>query len=228
MITRDIDIRNFLNSVILEKYKSDPDTKIISELDVCYGNARIDVAVINSIITGYEIKSDSDTLQRLPKQIELYSKVFDKINIVSGTVYINKILNLVPDWWGVIEIISDNIGITGYNEIRQPALNKSIDAYSLSQLLWKSESLELLGQYSLSKGLSNKTIKTIWIAISNNIPLENIQEFVRFKLKNRLNCRTVKPVRLSPKSFDYQKKNLDRLLSQITRSQYAKNQDYFC
>jgi len=218
MITRDIDIRNFLNSVILAKHKSDTDTKIISELDICYGDARIDLAVINSIITGYEIKSDSDTLQRLPKQIELYSKVFDKVNIVSGKVYIDKILNLVPEWWGVIEIISDNIGITGYNAIRQPALNKSIDAYSLSQLLWKSEALELLGRYSLSKGLSNKTIKTLWIAISNNISLANIQEFVRFKLKNRLNCRTVKPVRLSPKSFDYKKKNLYRIASQLTRN----------
>jgi hypothetical protein len=34
MKTRDIDIRNFLNSVILKKYKNDSDTKIINEFNV--------------------------------------------------------------------------------------------------------------------------------------------------------------------------------------------------
>jgi len=223
MKTRDIDIRNFLNSVILKKYKNDPDTKIINEFDICRGDTRIDVAVINGIITGYEIKSDSDTLKRLPNQIELYSKVFDKVTIISGKVYIDKIINLVPKWWGVIEITCNKSEIKDSIKIRKAEHNKFIDAYYVSQLLWKNEALELLEEYNLSKGLSNKTIKILWEKISNNIPLEKIQEFVRFKLKNRLNWRVDKQQtqcaglsRSAPKSLDFRKKNLDRWLSQIS------------
>ena len=107
--------------------------------------------------------------------------------------------------------------------IRNAKRNKSINAYSVSQLLWKSEALELLSLYELSKGLSNKTIDIIWEKIANNIPLEKIQEFVRLKLKNRSNWRADKQqiqcAGLSqsvPRSLDFRLKNLNRLLSQIS------------
>jgi hypothetical protein len=223
MKTRDIDIRNFLNSIILKKYKNDPDTKIVNEFNICHGNARIDIAVINGSIIGYEIKSDSDTLQRLPKQIELYNKVFDKVTIISGEVYIDRIMNLVPEWWGVIEVVGGKKGIKNHIYIRKATNNKSVDAHSVSQLLWKNEALELLAKYNLSRGLSNKTIKILWEKVVDNIPLEKIQEFVRLKLKNRSNWRVDKQriqcaglSRSVPKSLDFRLKNLNRLLSQIS------------
>ncbi len=223
MKTKDIDIRNFLNSVILKKYKNDSNTKIINEFDICRGDVRIDVAVINGSINGYEIKSDSDTLQRLPKQIELYNKVFNNVTIISGKVYIDEIVNLVPEWWGVIEVVGGKNEIKDCIKIRKAGDNKFVDAYSVSQLLWKNEALELLAKYNLSKGLSNKTIKILWGKIADNIPLEKIQEFVRFKLKNRLNWRVdgqqtryAGLSRSAPKSLDFRKKNLERWLSQIS------------
>ena len=223
MKTKDIDIRNFLNSVILKKYRNDPDTKIINEFDICRGDTRIDVAVINGSINGYEIKSDSDTLQRLPRQIELYSKVFNEVTIISGKVYIDKIMNLVPEWWGVMEVVSGKHGIKDFIEIRKAKNNKFVDTYSVSQLLWKNEALELLTEYNLSKGLSNKTVKILWEKISNNIPIEKIQKFVRIKIKSRSIWRVDKQQtqcaglsRSAPKSLDFRKKNLERWLSRIS------------
>lgn len=184
--TRDIDIRNFLYSIILKEYKNDPGTRIINEFSngaSGYG-ARIDVAVINESINGYEIKSDRDNLQRLPKQIELYSKAFDKITIISGKVHIDRIMNLVPECWGVIEVLDGKDKIEDFVNIRKAEDNKFIDAYSVSQLLWENEALELLARHNLLKGLSNKTITTLWKEIADNIPLKGIQEFVRLKLKS--------------------------------------------
>jgi hypothetical protein len=117
--------------------------------------------------------------------------VFDRITIICGKIHTNKILNLVPEWWGVLEVTGDKYGMKK-SIIRNAKRNKSINAYSVSQLLWKSEALELLSLYELSKGLSNKTIDIIWEKIANNIPLEKIQEFVRLKLKNRSNWRADK------------------------------------
>ena len=53
-------------------------------MGVWSGTVRIDVAVLNGEMCGYEIKSDRDTLERLPFQIEIYSKEFDKLTLVVG------------------------------------------------------------------------------------------------------------------------------------------------
>ena len=37
--------------------------RIVEELSVCDGEARVDVALINGKLCGYEIKSDRDTLE---------------------------------------------------------------------------------------------------------------------------------------------------------------------
>ncbi|WP_168198409.1 sce7726 family protein [Crassaminicella thermophila] len=74
----DPDIRELLLKKFLKTkaFISDPTTKLIHEMDVCFGTSRIDIAVINGKIHGYEIKSEQDTLDRLPAQIESYNKIF--------------------------------------------------------------------------------------------------------------------------------------------------------
>ena len=64
--------------------QNDPQTLIVEELGIRQGAARVDVAVVNGSLHGYEIKSARDTLERLPKQSELYSSVFDTITLVTA------------------------------------------------------------------------------------------------------------------------------------------------
>jgi hypothetical protein len=63
------------------------------------GSVRIDVAVINGELTGYELKSDRDTLERLPLQAELYSRVFDRLILVVGKRHAKKAIEHIPEWW---------------------------------------------------------------------------------------------------------------------------------
>lgn len=60
----DYDIRVSLKETLANEHKG-TDTIIVDELPICWGDARIDLAVINGRINGYEIKSDRDTLDRL-------------------------------------------------------------------------------------------------------------------------------------------------------------------
>jgi hypothetical protein len=48
-------------------------------------SARTDIAVINGSLHAFEIKSDSDSLDRLPSQIEAYQGVFEYITLVCGS-----------------------------------------------------------------------------------------------------------------------------------------------
>lgn len=187
--SRDIDIRKTLHEILDVEFKDDPTTRIVDELALCQGEARVDVAVINGALHGYEIKSDSDTLERLPKQIEVYSRVLDKITIVTGKSHIQKVCNLIPYWWGIEEaehISNEKVEIRTY---REPLPNPTIDPYSVIQLLWRDEAVELLKSYNLARGFLTKPRQEIWKRAAENIPMDVLQQFVRRRLKTRCNWR---------------------------------------
>src|ERR1035441_1910308 len=81
-VTRDADIRKVLLEGLEAKY-SDRDHDLIVEEFGCKA-ARADVAVINGVLHAYEIKSDSDSLDRLPSQIDAYQGVFEYVTLVCG------------------------------------------------------------------------------------------------------------------------------------------------
>ena len=80
----DVDIRSALRSRLLAKHAADADTVIIDELGVCRGKVRVDVAVVNGMLHGYEIKSDRDNLRRFSGQVDFYGKVLDRATLVVG------------------------------------------------------------------------------------------------------------------------------------------------
>src|SRR6266550_991942 len=97
----DHQLRRALKSKVLARYAKDPDTRIVDELGLRHGIARVDIAVVNGIIHGYELKSDKDNLKRLPHQVTIYSSVLDKVTLVVGIRHALEATELVPDWWGI-------------------------------------------------------------------------------------------------------------------------------
>lgn len=110
MKTRDIDIRQKLHKELSSQYKNRTDTIVVDELNLCQGDARIDIAVVNGKIHGYEIKSESDTLERLPNQISIYNQVMDTVTIVTAEKHLEKVKQLIPAWWG-IKIVEKNLEV---------------------------------------------------------------------------------------------------------------------
>ena len=84
--TNDTLIRSALKKFLTNHHAQDEKVRIIEEFGVQHGTARVDIAVINGIIHGYEIKSDQDTLRRLPRQMGVFNLVFDKITLVVGKI----------------------------------------------------------------------------------------------------------------------------------------------
>ncbi|MEA9844115.1 sce7726 family protein [Xanthomonas campestris] len=101
MITRDSDVRAALMKNVISDHIANPDTLVVEELGLNRGSCRVDVAVVNGLLHGYEIKSDADTLSRLPSQVISYSAVLDKATLVVGASHTMRALSLIPDWWGV-------------------------------------------------------------------------------------------------------------------------------
>lgn len=190
MQTRDIDIRNALHTKTLIKHKNDPDTLVVDELGLCQGIVRIDIAVINGSINGYEIKSEKDTLERLPMQIEYYSKVLDTITIVTGECHLDSLYNSLPEWCGIKLAFKTKNDLVSFRSIRKPKKNPQIEPYCLAQLLWRDEALAILTELGIEKGFLSKPRNIIWRKLSDSIPLYSLQDYVRRQLKARSNWRS--------------------------------------
>jgi hypothetical protein len=100
--TKDTDIRAALHAKRLRRVKARPDTLVIDELGLAHARSRIDVAVINGCIHGYEIKSAKDTLDRLGTQIDIYRQALQKLTLVAAPKHVAGILTHAPEWCGLI------------------------------------------------------------------------------------------------------------------------------
>ena len=186
-----------IRKVLIDSFKHIPDycqhndTVYINELDIRHGTSRIDVAVVNGSIHGYEIKSPQDNLTRLPFQIESYNLIFDTVTIVSCNKHLKELRKMIPSWWGIsiIQTSKDSIKLKNVRKARQ---NKNIDFLLLTDLLWKQEMIELiLTQASIKKGVFSKTKNQLAEIIIKHISSDIIYEYVTQILKTRKEWKAV-------------------------------------
>jgi len=191
--TNDRIIRFSLKNDLLNSHKNDQHTKIIEELGITHGAARVDLAVINGILHGYELKSDLDTLYRLPEQMRLYNLVFDKITLVVGKNHLLDAIKLVPDWWGIkIAKILDPNGAVSFIDIREPEKNYFVDSVSMARFLWRGEALNILEKIKKADGMRSKPRKLIYERLANVMDRDCLSAEVRRCLFSRVNWRVEK------------------------------------
>lgn len=181
---RDADVRAAVRKELARDHAGDNNTCIVEEMGVWSGSARIDLAVINGELAGYELKSDRDTLERLPSQVEFYNLLFDRVTLVAGGRHARKAFLLIPDWWGrvVAEMTSD--GVVLHHE-RRPTLNPNIDADVLAQMLWKDEAIAVLESLGMAKGWRSKRTRQIHERLARELDVRELAAHVREALKRR-------------------------------------------
>lgn len=187
---RDRDIRLNLRRELMRAHRGYArETLLINELGLCQGNARIDIAVVNGSLSGYEIKSEKDTLQRLPRQVEIYSRALDFVTMVVSDSHVEKTIATVPDWWGIIRAFNGEDDLTFRIE-RDVKPNPALDAFSVAQLLWRPEVLLALKGLGIEKGITTKPRRALWQILAESQPLEDLRQCVRDVLKVRVSWRS--------------------------------------
>lgn len=195
---RDIDVRSALLQNLVETRFRDQSPLVIHELGLCQGAARIDIAVIGSSLSGYEIKSEHDTLERLPSQQRVYERSLDFVTLVCGFRHLDRALRIVPSWWGVITARSTSsahirVELEQYREEKE---NPNIDPFSLAQLLWREEALEALDRLGLSAGMKSKPRRYLWRELADTLSVEDLSTLVRETLKSRTSWRVAPQLQL--------------------------------
>ena len=187
----DKDVRQAVKDKILKAHINDPSTLVIDELGLDHGRNRVDIAVINGELHGYELKSDSDNLLRLPQQSKAYSSIMDKVTLVVGEKHAQEAINIIPDWWGVKIATMNHRGIVNIVTYRRNKKNKDIDPFELSKLIWKEEALALLAiKIKVDWRIRKLTRKDIYKLIVDTFSLNEIRDNTRAILKSRVNWRS--------------------------------------
>lgn len=182
---RDVDVRRALRREMNSLHPDRTDTLIVEELGICQGIARVDLAVVNGTFHGFEIKSERDTLSRLPYQADIYSQALEYVTIVAAPSHLAGVRDVVPAWWGVWSATQGKQGEVQLVVRRRARRNPSLQVEALVQFLWRDEALQILLDYNLAGGMISKSRQHIWNRLSTNFTVDEIGELVRSRLKQR-------------------------------------------
>jgi hypothetical protein len=186
---REHDVRKLLYCTeIKERINQTKKARVIDEFQILRGQGRIDVALVDEALHGYEIKSATDNLERLPSQQAIYGKVFERMTLVADERHVEEAVKMVPKNWGLIVVgLKDG---KPYASTLWPAIrNYDLDKLALAQLLWRDEAIELMEYFDLVRGFRTANRKKMWNHISISLTLEQLRTFVCFKLRTRKNWR---------------------------------------
>lgn len=182
LVTRDPDIRSVLINELNQRFP-DPSQDLILQEFGC-NTTRIDVAVVNGSLHGFEIKSDSDSLGRLVGQVEEYSRVFDFVTLICGRRLFAVARESVPKWWGLRLAEIEN-GKVRLKEIRRPKQNTSQDKAALARMLWKDEALRCLRKNGYKTVNSKNSAEEIWNEAAMRLGVKTLADEARSAIKAR-------------------------------------------
>ncbi|QIT12081.1 sce7726 family protein [Clavibacter michiganensis] len=188
---RDADVRLSLHTWLQHEHRAELGTRVIDEVDIA-GLVRVDTIVLNGAFAGFEIKSENDTLRRLPRQVEIYSQVLDYATLVVAKRHLAKAKLLIPRWWGIIEAVSTPDGVH-LRRVKTPTRNKTIDPLTLCALLWREEVLSELELQGSAGGIRTKPNRILWQRLAESVSSEDLRSIVRERLKARVSWRVDVP-----------------------------------
>lgn len=163
--------------------------RVVPELALCQAEARIDVAVVEPRrLVGWEIKTEVDGLRRLPRQEEVYSRVFDRVWLAAHVKHLPAAIELVPHWWGIVRIEERSFGCR-LVQVRPSRLNRSVDLRALACLLWRDEVLEELASLGLADSLKRAPRRDLWDALASAAPRRVSPSELRRRIRLRLISR---------------------------------------
>lgn len=188
--TNDSEIRQAFHKKKLKHQHADKQTLVIDELGLMHGSNRIDIAVVNGCIHGYEIKSSKDTLTRFGDQLDTYLKTMQKLTVVVAPNHLNEVLELVPEWVGVITADKGRKGAIHFRTLRKAKKNPVVEPINVAHLLWKDETQALLEKLGVPSNIRRGTRLDLYKVLVDQINLDDLVKNIKTTFERRSNWRT--------------------------------------
>lgn len=170
------------------RWAGEENTILVEEFGTHFGSARIDIAVVNGSLWGYEIKSAHDRLHRLARQVDAFSEVFDYASVVAADRHFEACMTLVPSWWGVIEATPSRVA-TRLTERRRPRRNQNLSPVAVARLLWRDELLSALETLEADRGVRSANRPVLAERLAQELCLDDLRSTVRQVIRARRQWR---------------------------------------
>ena len=181
----DPDIREALVEKRLEPRARRSGALVIHELGLAHAKRRVDVAVINDEIHGFEIKSAQDRLDRLKGQLQVYAQSLHKLTLVVATKHLKRVLEIIPTWCGVIEVLVNPEGRVHLKEVRKAKKNLSVDPFILAHLLWRNEVQDILSEYGAQPATLRAPRAELYKLLVEKTPEANLTGMIKDAMEKR-------------------------------------------
>ncbi|WP_420633234.1 sce7726 family protein [Candidatus Palauibacter sp.] len=185
-------LRSAVKRQLLQEDICDPQTLVIEELGILQGSVRIDIAVVNGLIHGFELKSSTDTLERLPRQVEAYSRVVDQATLVVADSHLRDSVAILPPWWGIVAVSTRGARLS-CRLIREIRPNPNPNSLDIAGLLWRPEALDILEKLGLATGVRSKPRRTLHARLATTLDIDVLRFTVRRCLRQRQAWRPGEP-----------------------------------
>lgn len=188
--TNDAEIRQAFHKKKLLRQHHNKNTLVIDELGLLHGSNRIDIAVVNGCIHGYEIKSSKDTLTRFQSQFEAYEMTLQKLTCVVAPNHLKKVIESTPIWVGIILAEKGAKGAIHFKTIRQAKKNPDVDPLKLAHLLWKNETVDLLKELGVSASQIKGNRLALYSTLVERVNLNELVSKIKATFEARINWRS--------------------------------------
>ena len=182
-------IRGALKTRYLRHHHGRNDVLVVDELGLAHARSRIDLIVFNGYLHGFEIKSNDDTLQRLPRQLNDYCSALQKLTLVVATRHLDTTLAIVPNWCGLTEVLNGQRGGTTLTPRRRARMNPNLDPFMLAHLLWRPEAQELLLQNGASSSDVNAPRKQLYRLLAETMSVRELASAIKTAMASRTTWR---------------------------------------
>lgn len=154
-----------------------PESLLVSEYGGL-GEAIADVAAFGARFHAYEIKSDHDSLRRLPGQLSAYALLFHHVTVITGARYADKVAALAPEWVGLMLVDAQ-----GQVSTLRAAGDNPVAPFT-ARALWIEESRALCRAHGL-RGYSRLTSWTLPEFLHERLPAAIIDDWVLQCIRHR-------------------------------------------
>jgi hypothetical protein len=160
----------------------DPGAVVLHELPLSRGERRADLAHVNGMLAGFEIKSQRDSLARMSGQAEAYAEVFERMTAVIASCHLGRLRDHIPSNWGIWVADQEAERLT-FREIRKSRRNTQQKNRALVRLLWKEECAKILRELGV-KTERNALVISMWRLLEQK-STKFLCEQVKIALKTR-------------------------------------------
>lgn len=165
----------------LTKRKNFSTENVLEEVPLQNGVVRADMVYLSRALECFEIKSHNDSLKRLITQGWQYEQSFDYVNLVCATKHLASAINIIPEWWGIIEVTrSGNLKC-----INRAQKNPNISLNGMVDLLTNDESKSFLKSVGCTSGMSNLSHSLLKQKITEVSTIKELRNWILHTLKER-------------------------------------------